>query len=108
MESIEEKIDLESDEELPFSSSQGTKKLQAFQFETSHNTSHTNASNSWVFKRIWISPLRSTYFVLKAKINVLLPFGPLAILLHYLTGKQVRWIDLSIMIFPLPLVRGLC
>ncbi|KAM7483961.1 hypothetical protein LguiB_008544 [Lonicera macranthoides] len=91
MEAIEEKIDLESDEELPFSSSQGTKKSQSFQFETSHIASHTNASNSWVFKKILISPLRSTYFVLKAKINVLLPFGPLAILLHYLTGKQ-EWV----------------
>lgn len=34
--------------------------------------------------------LMSIYIVLiKAKINVLLPFGPLAIMLHYLTGKHV-------------------
>lgn len=36
-----------------------------------------------------MGPLRSIYIVLiKAKINMLLPFGPLAILLHYLTGKH--------------------
>lgn len=35
--------------------------------------------------------LMSIYTVLvKAKTNVLLPFGPVAIMLHYLTGKQVR------------------
>ncbi|XP_052174659.1 vacuolar cation/proton exchanger 2-like isoform X4 [Diospyros lotus] len=60
----EEKIDLDSDEEIPFTSSQATSKTRA-------------------------TPLRSIYIVLiKAKINVLLPFGPLAILLHYLTGKH--------------------
>lgn len=91
MGAIEEKIELESDEEIPFSSSQATNKLQSFQFETSHTVSHPNKSNSWVSKRIRNSPLRSIYIVLiKAKINILLPFGPLAILLHYLTGKHVR------------------
>jgi Ca2+:H+ antiporter len=36
--------------------------------------------------------LMSIYIVLiKAKINVLLPFGPLAVILHYVTGKHVRF-----------------
>lgn len=30
--------------------------------------------------------------VFKAKMNVLIPFGPLAIFLHYLTGKHVCFI----------------
>lgn len=29
--------------------------------------------------------------ILKAKINILLPFGPLAIILHSVTGKQVMF-----------------
>ncbi|KAJ9693470.1 hypothetical protein PVL29_012305 [Vitis rotundifolia] len=89
MGSIEEKIDLESDEEIPFSTSQGTRKVHSFDFETSHIGSHAALSNSWIFKKMRTAPLRSVYIVLiKAKINMLLPFGPLAILLHYLTGKH--------------------
>ena len=91
MGSIEEKIDLESDEEIPFSTSQGTRKVHSFDFETSHIGSHAALSTSWIFKKMRTAPLRSVYIVLiKAKINMLLPFGPLAILLHYLTGKHVR------------------
>ena len=89
MGSIEEKIDLESDEEIPFSTSQGTRKVHSFDFETSHIGSHAALSTSWIFKKMRTAPLRSVYIVLiKAKINMLLPFGPLAILLHYLTGKH--------------------
>lgn len=91
MGSIEENIDLESDEEIPFSSSQATDKLQNFHFETSRTISEPNISSSWASYRLRNSIIRSIYIVLiKAKINVLLPFGPLAILLHYLTGKHVR------------------
>ena len=87
----EEKIGLESDEEIPFSSSQATSKVHGFDFEVPHIGSHAKVSNSWIFKQTRATPLRSIYIVLiKAKINVLLPFGPLAILLHYLTGKHVR------------------
>lgn len=90
MGSIEENIDLESDEKIPFSSSQATDKLQNFHFETSRTVSE-NISSSWASYRLRNSLIRSIYIVLiKAKINVLLPFGPLAILLHYLTGKHVR------------------
>ncbi|KAK3025118.1 hypothetical protein RJ639_043900, partial [Escallonia herrerae] len=84
---IEERLDVD-DEEIPFSSSQAT-EVGALQFESSHCVPHANMSNSWFLRKIRISPFRSIYVVLmKAKINVLLPFGPLAILLHYLTGKH--------------------
>ncbi|XP_031489932.1 vacuolar cation/proton exchanger 3-like [Nymphaea colorata] len=43
----------------------------------------------WTPKQIRYTIWTSVYTVLiKAKINVLLPFGPLAILLHYLTGRH--------------------
>jgi hypothetical protein len=39
----------------------------------------------------WGRALTSVRVVIfQAKINVLLPFGPLAIMLHYLSGKHVR------------------
>lgn len=107
MGAIEEKIELESDEEIPFSSSQATNKLQSFQFETSHTVLHPNKSNSWVSKRIRNGPLRSIYIVLiKAKINILLPFGPLAILLHYLTGKH-GWVFFFTLLGITPLAERL-
>lgn len=91
MGSIEENVDLESDEETPFSSSQATDKLQNFHFETSHTILEPNISSSWASNRLRSSLIRSIYIVLiKAKINILLPFGPVAILLHYLTGSHVR------------------
>ncbi|XP_020548310.1 vacuolar cation/proton exchanger 3-like isoform X3 [Sesamum indicum] len=90
MGSIEEKVDLESDEEIPFSGSQTSNKMQSLSFETSHILSHPKFSASWVLRKVnRVSILRSIYIVLiKAKINVLLPFGPLAIMLHYLTKKH--------------------
>ncbi|KAL0319512.1 UNVERIFIED_CONTAM: Vacuolar cation/proton exchanger 2, partial [Sesamum angustifolium] len=90
MGSIEEKVDLESDEEIPFSGSQTSNKMQSLSFETSHILSHPKFSASWILRKVnRVSILRSIYIVLiKAKINVLLPFGPLAIMLHYLTKKH--------------------
>lgn len=91
MGSIEEKTELESDEEIPFSTSLATRKVHSFDFEISHIGPHTALSTSWFFRKIRAAHLRSIYIVLiKAKINMLLPFGPLAILLHYLTNKHVR------------------
>ncbi|KAL1538018.1 Vacuolar cation/proton exchanger 2 [Salvia divinorum] len=88
MGSVEEKIDLDSDEEIPFSVSQSTNKMHSLSFEPSrHILAHPQFSASWVIRKVnRVSVLRSIYIVLiKAKINVLLPFGPLAILLHYFT-----------------------
>ncbi|XP_042463673.1 vacuolar cation/proton exchanger 2-like isoform X3 [Zingiber officinale] len=51
--------------------------------------------------------LMSTYTVLvKAKTNVLLPFGPIAIMLHYLTGKQ-GWVFFFSLIGITPLAERL-
>ncbi|XP_042021386.1 vacuolar cation/proton exchanger 3-like [Salvia splendens] len=88
MGSVEEKIDLDSDEEIPFSVSESTNKMHSMSFEPSrHILAHPQFSASWVIRKVnRVSILRSIYIVLiKAKINVLLPFGPLAILLHYFT-----------------------
>lgn len=86
---MEEKVEVESDEEIPFSASATGKKVHAFDSEGHSIASHVDMSKSWILKRIQMGPLRSIYIVLiKAKINMLLPFGPLAILLHYLTGKH--------------------
>ncbi|RAL42658.1 hypothetical protein DM860_009165 [Cuscuta australis] len=94
MRSGEDSVDLESDE-IPLSSSQRTTKIQSLHCEVPHN--HillTRAFSSSRFLRMMRrnTALRSIYIILiKAKINVLLPFGPLAILLHYVTGKHA-WV----------------
>ncbi|KAH7866037.1 hypothetical protein Vadar_014634 [Vaccinium darrowii] len=86
---LEETIDLVSEDEIPLTSSQAMSKAHTFDFEASHIGSHAKLSNSWFSEQMRIRIFRSIYIVLvKAKINVLLPFGPLAILLHYLTGKH--------------------
>lgn len=102
----EEKIDLES-EEIPFSSSQATSKAHTFDFEASHIGPHLQRklSGSWLRRHNRV--LNSIYIVLiKAKINVLLPFGPLAILLHYVTGKH-GWVFLLSLVGITPLAERL-
>ncbi|CAK9144711.1 unnamed protein product [Ilex paraguariensis] len=108
MVSIEETIDLESDEEVPLSSAQATNKVHPLHFETSHMVSYANVSNTWLFKRIHrISPLWSIYIILiRAKINVLLPFGPLAILMHYVTGTH-GWVFIFSLLGIIPLAERL-
>ncbi|KAF1886494.1 hypothetical protein Lal_00045727 [Lupinus albus] len=57
------------------------KSPHAFHFESDSTLNHTH--NSSFFN------IRTVYLVfIKPKINVLLPFGPVAILLHYLTPKH--------------------
>ena len=89
MGSVGDKLDIESDEEISFSSSHATNKIESLHFESAHMASPRSFYSSRVLRKVHqISYFRSVYFViLKAKINVLLPFGPLAILLHYLTKK---------------------
>lgn len=94
MGSIGEKVDLESDEEIPFSSSHNaTNKAETLHFEAAAHMASPRSfySSSRVLRKMdQISFMRSIYIViLKAKINILLPFGPLAILLHYVTKKHV-------------------
>lgn len=83
-------VDLDSDEETPFSSTHPTNKMQSTQFETTGISSPTHVSHPWALRRMrHIRVFRSIYIVLiKAKINMLLPFGPLAIVMHYVTGKH--------------------
>ncbi|WMV22560.1 hypothetical protein MTR67_015945 [Solanum verrucosum] len=93
MGSAGEKLDLELDEEIPFSSSQGTIKIDSLHYEAPHIASPRSYRSTRVLRKMYqISLLRSIYIVIiKAKINVLLPFGPLAILLHNRTGKHT-WV----------------
>lgn len=89
MELSSENINLDSDEESPLTLSQSAGAKQSFQFEAS-NTS-VPKPKSLIVRKLQNSALHSVYVVLfKAKINVLLPFGPLAVLLHYVTGSHVR------------------
>ncbi|PIA43311.1 hypothetical protein AQUCO_02000612v1 [Aquilegia coerulea] len=98
---IEDKaVDLHSEDDetplrssdSPFSSShsqQHMRKIHVFD-TSSHVTSLVDVPTYTISpKRLRNRALMSLYIVLiKAKINVLLPFGPLAILLHYVTGKH--------------------
>ncbi|KAK2651797.1 hypothetical protein Ddye_011653 [Dipteronia dyeriana] len=104
---IEEKIVLESDDdEIPFSSSPLSNKVHAFDFEPEMYPS-ADVAYSRIFKQIRMGPLRSIYVVLiKAKINLLLPFGPLAIMLHYLTGKH-GWVFFFTLLGIIPLAERL-
>ncbi|KAI4326231.1 hypothetical protein MLD38_031564 [Melastoma candidum] len=89
MGALEQRPDLDSDEEIPFSSSPGGTKIHPLDCEGERYMSPTVAVKSWFYKQKGFRLFRSIYIVLiRAKINILLPFGPLAILLHYLTGKH--------------------
>lgn len=92
MGSTEEKTNYLSDEGTPLKSPPVAKNVShSFDCETGPVRSSPDVTRWWKTNNIRIRPLRSAYIVLvRAKINVLLPFGPLAILLHYLTGKHVR------------------
>ncbi|XP_004303848.1 PREDICTED: vacuolar cation/proton exchanger 3-like [Fragaria vesca subsp. vesca] len=107
MGAIDEKVDLESDEEIPFSSSSATNKVDSLNFEMVHLPSRPVMANSWIARHIGIRAVRSIYIVLlKAKINILLPFGPLAILLHYFTGKH-GWVFFFSLLGIIPLAERL-
>ncbi|CAH2080461.1 unnamed protein product [Thlaspi arvense] len=92
---VEENLDLDSEEiPLSLSVSQSASKVHTFDFEESQIGSHAKLPNIWVFKKVQMSPLRSIYVVLlTAKINMLLPFGPLAIFLHYVARQHAQgWV----------------
>ncbi|XP_043721809.1 vacuolar cation/proton exchanger 2-like isoform X1 [Telopea speciosissima] len=104
MGSIEEKTGLELEEEIPFRSSQSLRKMHAF--ETSHALA--DVSHTWIPKRLpYKVAFKSINAVLiKAKINMLLPFGPLALLLHYLTEKH-GWVFLFTLVGITPVAERL-
>jgi Ca2+:H+ antiporter len=65
------------------------RKMQSLDFE--HIGSLAAVAESLSPRSKWRMALRSIRIVIfQAKINVLLPFGPLAITLHYLPGNHVR------------------
>ncbi|XP_061373145.1 vacuolar cation/proton exchanger 3-like [Gastrolobium bilobum] len=103
MGSVEKKMDLDFDEEIPFSSSPSTSKVRTLNFERTVDLPKSSFFN--ILRARCIS--RSIYVVLiKAKINMLLPFGPLAILLHYLTGKH-GWVFFFTLLGITPLAERL-
>jgi Ca2+:H+ antiporter len=65
------------------------RKMQSLDFE--HIGSLAVVAESLSPRSKWRMALRSVRVVIfQAKINVLLPFGPLTITLHYLPGNHVR------------------
>lgn len=90
MGSIEEKIGFES---IPLSASESMNKLEV-EVEVEVQVQPLNCESLQFPREVHgVSILRSIYIVLlKPKINVLLPFGPLAILLHHFTSKQVNFL----------------
>ncbi|XP_027340043.1 vacuolar cation/proton exchanger 2-like isoform X2 [Abrus precatorius] len=103
MGSVEDKIDVDYDDDTPFSSSPSASKVHTFNFETSVDLRKSSLFNILRITRF----SRSIYVVLiKAKINMLLPFGPLAILLHYLTGHHA-WVFFFTLLGITPLAERL-
>ncbi|XP_020518815.1 vacuolar cation/proton exchanger 2 isoform X3 [Amborella trichopoda] len=87
MGSIDDRQDCDSEEEILVISSPVIRKSHGS--EASSNGPFPIFSHTWISKRSRNRVFTSIYIVLiKAKINLLLPCGPLAILLHYLTGKH--------------------
>ncbi|KAK9099652.1 hypothetical protein Syun_026697 [Stephania yunnanensis] len=98
----EEKMDLEGAGEA---SDAPTRKVQPFDATTCHIGSFVDFPYR---KRIRNRALLSVYTVLiRAKINVLLPFGPLAILLHYVTRNHVGWVFFFSLLGIIPLAERL-
>lgn len=106
MGTVDDKLDHEfDDEQLSFSISKSPRKAHPLDFEAA--ITQTEVSHSRFLKRLSSSPFRSIYVVLiTAKINVLLPFGPLAIVLHYVTGKS-GWVFFLSLVGITPLAERL-
>lgn len=110
-----DKMDADFDEETPFSSTSpssatSSAKPHSFHFDSSLPKSSSSSSSSPSFlnhsrtRRI----SKSIYIVLiKAKINILLPFGPLAIFLHYFSGGKHVWVFFFALLGIAPLAERL-
>ncbi|KAK1264062.1 Vacuolar cation/proton exchanger 2 [Acorus gramineus] len=111
MEPLEKIPDLINEGEIHLNSSSpaanATRKVYASGTERSHFNSLAEVTKSCDLKWVRNRMLMSSYLVLiKAKINVLLPFGPLAIMLHYLTGKH-GWVFFFSLLGIIPLAERL-
>ncbi|EEC75417.1 hypothetical protein OsI_11919 [Oryza sativa Indica Group] len=81
-------------------------KMQALDFE--HIGSLAAVAESLSTGSKWRRALTSVRVViLQAKINVLLPFGPLAVMLHYLSANHQGWVFLFSLIGITPLAERL-
>uniref|UniRef100_A0A2P2LPJ6 Vacuolar cation/proton exchanger n=1 Tax=Rhizophora mucronata TaxID=61149 RepID=A0A2P2LPJ6_RHIMU len=102
-----EKADLESEEEIPLRMSSARREVIPFDLETTSLSSNSSMAHSRIFKRIQMSPLRSIYFVLlKGKINMLLPFGPVAIAVHHFSQNH-GWVFILSLLGITPLAERL-
>ncbi|KAK1649660.1 hypothetical protein QYE76_067465 [Lolium multiflorum] len=82
------------------------RKMQSLDFE--HIGSLAAVAESLSPRSKWRMALRSVRIVIfQAKINVLLPFGPLAITLHYIPGNHQGWVFLFSLIGITPLAERL-
>ncbi|XP_038987382.1 vacuolar cation/proton exchanger 3-like [Phoenix dactylifera] len=82
-----EREDLEIEMETLVSSSQSAVKTP--HVEIPHNVSLSNVAMSWTLSRLFERLWKNVKVVIfTAKINMLLPFGPMSIILHYLTKNH--------------------
>ncbi|XP_038977569.1 vacuolar cation/proton exchanger 3-like [Phoenix dactylifera] len=82
-----EREDLEIEMETLVSSSQSAVKTP--HVEIPHNVSLSNGAMSWTLSRLFERLWKNVKVVIfTAKINMLLPFGPMSIILHYLTKNH--------------------
>jgi len=102
-----DKMDADFDEEIPFSStsSASASAPHSFHFDSSlPKSSSPSFFNHSRTRRI----SKSIYIVLiKAKINILLPFGPLAIFLHYFSAGKHVWVFFFALLGIAPLAERL-
>lgn len=65
--------------------------------QITHNSSFSIVNPPWANQSVITRFFNSIRIViLSTKINLLLPFGPLAILVHFLSGKQVSFLFLEL------------
>ncbi|KAJ3673680.1 hypothetical protein LUZ60_005672 [Juncus effusus] len=103
MVSVEEKIGLHDEVITVANSPLSVGKMQTFE----HIGSLAAVAQSYGPRNAKNRILMSIYIVLiKAKINVLLPFGPLAVILHYTTGKH-GWVFFFSLVGITPLAERL-
>ncbi|XP_019708874.1 vacuolar cation/proton exchanger 3 isoform X2 [Elaeis guineensis] len=82
-----EREDLEIEMETLVGSSQSARKTSPI--EIPHNLALSNVSISWTLSRLLERLWKSVKVVIfTVKINLLLPFGPMSIILHYLTKNH--------------------
>lgn len=110
-----DKMDADFDEETPFSSTSpssasatSSAKPHSFHFDSSLPKSSSSSPSSFFNHSRTRRISKSIYIVLiKAKINILLPFGPLAIFLHYFSGGKHVWVFFFALLGIAPLAERL-